>query len=333
MILITGATGTLGSHLLYHLLQDNNNIIALFRNESKKQYVLDVFGYYTDNPQQFFNKIIWKKGDITDIVSLEDAFEDVDKVYHCAAYIDFRNKNIDKYFEINVKGTANIVNLCIDKNIKKLIHVSSIAAIGINPTGLSTEETIANPDEISSFYSKTKYYSEMEIWRGIEEGLNAVIINPSVILAPYSLNNKTKKFFRKILKKGIKYYTCGKKGYVDINDVAIIMIQLMNSDISKERFILNSENLSFRNLFDIVSDKIRKKKPHIKLTKNKLLAIKFFLSIISLGKPLLNNQLIYYAINDELYSNEKIKKFIGAEFKPIEVSIEKNFKIYKKIIL
>ncbi len=287
MILITGATGTLGSHLLYQLLQNNDKIVALYRSSIKKNRVLDVFGYYTNQSKIFFDKIIWRKADITDIYSLEDAFEGIDKVYHCAAYIDFRNKKFEKYYEINSKGTANIVNIAIDKKIKKLVHVSSIAAIGTKEEGFSLEEDFPNPDEITSFYSKSKYYSELEIWRGIEEGLNAVIVNPSVILAPYFLEENRKKLFRRIFNKGIKYYSCGIKGFVGIDDVVRIMILLMESEISKERFILNAQNLSFKELFDIVSDKIEKPRPRIKLTKNKLKAIKFFLTIISLGKPVL----------------------------------------------
>lgn len=332
MILVTGGTGILGSHLLFHLLQENDEVIALYRTEYKKKNVLEIFSYYSNIPEKLFKKIIWRKADITNIAELEDAFENVTEIYHCAAYVGFKNKNFDKYYKNNAVGTANIVNLSLELGIKKLVHVSSIAAIGLNTEGITTEENHLNPDDVSSFYSKTKYYAELEVWRGVEEGLNAVIVNPSVILAPYFLNKKAKKILNFVFKKGVKYYTCGKKGYVDVNDVAKIMIELMRSEISSERFILNSKNLSFRILLKIFTNKIKKSPPSVKLYLPKLKLIKFILNIVTFGKSPVNNQLIYYAINDELYSNEKIRTALGVKFMSITESVGNIVKIYKKTI-
>ncbi|MBN2892831.1 MAG: SDR family NAD(P)-dependent oxidoreductase [Bacteroidales bacterium] len=332
MILVTGATGILGSHLLYHLLQSEERVVALYRSKEKIKKVALIFSYYTNSADIYLDKIIWKKADINNTSELEEAFEGIDEIYHCAAYVDIKNKNLNKYYEVNVQGTANIVNLALEYNIKKLVHVSSIAALGLNKEGLTTENTTVNPDEITSYYSKSKYYSEIQVWRGIEEGLNAVIVNPSVILAPYFIEGKLEKIASRIFDKGIKYYACGKKGFVDVNDVAKIMILLMKSDIQKERFILNSKNLSFKSLLNIFSKKIDKNPPSVKLNKNKLLFIKFILSILQLGKPTLNNQLIHYLINDELYSNEKIKNELNYEFTAIDESVGNLVKIYQKIL-
>ena len=232
MILVTGATGNLGAHLLLKLIaQNENNIVALKRKTSNIDKVKRIFGLYSNTPELLFDKIKWINADITDIVSLNDAFVDIDTVYHCAAIISLGNKNYVKSYDTNVKGTANIVNLCLEHNVKKLCHVSSIAAIGANDNGLTSEKDMLSPEETYSFYALTKYYGEMEVYRGIEEGLNAVIVNPAVILAPYSMNKTAGFFLKFFLKRKIKYYTCGKKGYIDVNDLADIMIKLTKSSI------------------------------------------------------------------------------------------------------
>ncbi len=330
MILVTGATGNLGSHLLYHLLQENEKVVALYRNEKKKQNVLEIFGYYSENPEKMFEKIAWRKADLTDVLSLENAFEGITSVFHCAAIVGFKNRKYEQYRLNNIVGTTNIVNLAIDFNVKKLVYVSSIAALGVNKEGLTTEEHHINPDNVTSFYSKSKYYAELEVWRGMQEGLNAVIINPSVILAPYSFSGFTEKIIKFVIRKGIKYYTCGKKGYVDVNDVAKIAIDLMKSDISGERFILNSQNLSFKSVFDLINRKIGKPYSEKKIKKSTLIALKHILNVFTFGKSLLNNQLIFYAVNDELYSSEKLKNAIDVNFKTVRESIDYIVDIYRK---
>lgn len=330
MILITGATGNLGAHLAFHLLKKHDRIVAIKRKSSNLDTIEKIFSFYSDSYKSLLKKIDWFDADLSDIVGLNEAFKNIDIVYHCAARISMNNKNYLKSYETNVKGTTNIVNLSLQHKIKKLCHVSSIAAVGVNMDDLTTEENHLNPEETSSFYSLTKYYGEMEIWRGIEEGLNAVIVNPSIILAPYILNKTATFFINYFLKRKFKYYTCGKKGYIDVNDLSKIMISLVESNISKERFLINAENLSFKQIIDYVNGYKNNGESNKKLSKFQLNTLRVIMSIFTLGHPPLTKQIIHYLLNDDIYSNKKLLNIIDFKFTPINQTINNMLNIYTK---
>jgi len=262
MILVTGATGLVGSHLLVQLLQENEEVKALFRSEKQIEKVKNVFAFY--NQTRLFDKINWVKGDITDIPSLEIAFENVTHVYHCAALISFDPSDEDELRKINIEGTANVVNCCIDFGVKKLCHVSSIAALGTPKEHeiTITEETEWNPEELHSDYAITKYGAEMEVWRGHQEGLEVVIVNPGVIFG-YGFPNKGSDVIIQSVKKGLSFYTKGNIGIVSVEDVVKCMVQLMKSNITGERYILVGENIDFKNLLTYIATVFKVKKPSI----------------------------------------------------------------------
>ena len=266
MILVTGATGLVGSHLLVQLLQENEEVKALFRSEKQIEKVKNVFAFY--NQTRLFDKINWVKGDITDIPSLEIAFENVTHVYHCAALISFDTSDEDELRKINIEGTANVVNCCIDFSVKKLCHVSSIAALG-NPKEHETtitEETEWNPEELHSDYAITKYGAEMEVLRGHQEGLEVVTVNPGVIFG-FGFPKKGSDVIIQSVKKGLSFYTKGNIGIVSVADVTNCMIQLMKSSINGERYTLVGENISTKALLDFIAEELKMKKPSIEATK------------------------------------------------------------------
>ena len=266
MILVTGATGLVGSHLLVQLLQENEEVKALFRSEKQIEKVKNVFAFH--NQTALFYKINWVKGDITDIPSLEIAFENVTNVYHCAALISFDPSDEDELRKINIEGTANVVNCCIDFGIKKLCHVSSIAALG-NPKeheNTITEETEWNPEELHSDYAITKYGAEMEVFRGHQEGLEVVIVNPGVIFG-YGFPKKGSDVIIQSVKKGLSFYTKGNIGIVSVEDVTNCMVQLMKSSVNGERYTLVGENISTKALLDFIAEELKLKKPSIEATK------------------------------------------------------------------
>ncbi|MCO4822775.1 MAG: SDR family oxidoreductase, partial [Flavobacteriaceae bacterium] len=185
MILVTGGTGLVGSHLLYQLVKADQDIRAIYRSEDKLALVKKVFSYYTEDFEFLFSKIEWLKGDLNNIPLLEDAFKDVGYVYHCAAFISFDPSDYRQLRKINIDGTANIVNLSIINQVKKLCYVSSIAAVGQTETNETiNENTEWNKENHHSVYAITKYGAEMEVWRGTQEGLDAVIGNPGIIIGP-----------------------------------------------------------------------------------------------------------------------------------------------------
>jgi nucleoside-diphosphate-sugar epimerase len=266
MILVTGATGLVGSHLLVQLLQENEEVKALFRSEKQIEKVKNVFAFH--HQSALFDKIHWVKGDITDIPSLEIAFENITHVYHCAALISFDPNDEDELRKINIEGTANVVNCCVDFGVKKLCYVSSIAALG-NPKEhetIITEETEWNPEELHSDYAITKYGAEMEVWRGFQEGLEVVIVNPGVIFG-YGFPKQGSDVIIQSVKKGLTFYTKGNIGIVAVEDVTNCMIQLMKSSINGERYILVGENISTKALLDFISEELKLKKPSIEATK------------------------------------------------------------------
>ena len=266
MILVTGATGLVGSHLLVQLLQENEEVKALFRSEKQIEKVKNVFAFH--NQTALFDKINWVKGDITDIPSLEIAFENITHVYHCAALISFDPSDEEELRKINIEGTANVVNCCIAFGIKKLCHVSSIAALG-TPKEFETsitEETEWNPEELHSDYAITKYGAEMEVWRGHQEGLEVVIVNPGVIFG-YGFPKKGSDVIIQSVKNGLSFYTKGNIGIVSVEDVVKCMVQLIKSNINGERYTLVGENILTKALLDFIAEELQVKRPSIEATK------------------------------------------------------------------
>ncbi|NND11245.1 MAG: NAD-dependent epimerase/dehydratase family protein [Flavobacteriaceae bacterium] len=325
MILVTGGTGLVGAHLLHRLVQSEDKVRAIYRNPDKIEAVRSVFKYFTDDVESLFEKIEWIKADILDIPSLNDCFVDISQVYHCAALVSFDPNDYHVLRKTNIEGTANVVNQCLAKGIKKLCYVSSVAAIGDERPGHEiTEESPWNPEADHNVYSITKYGAEMEVWRGTQEGLKSVIVNPGIILGGGFWRSGSGSLFKRI-SKGLKYYTNGKTGYVDIHDVVGIMEQLMKSDIINERFILISENWSFKEFTQSVATKLGSKVPY-KQVKPWLLKVAWRLDwlrhAIRGKRRKITRQTANSLMTEKIFSNEKIKKVLDFEFKPLETSID-----------
>lgn len=333
MILVTGGTGLVGAHLLASLVQKEDEICAIHRKSSNLDAVKEVFSFYFDDVSLQFSKIKWIEADITDVTSLERVFGNITYVYHVAAMVSFNQKDYHTMRKINIDGTANIVNFCIAQKVKKLCYVSSIAAIDktskngwINETGDWTVE--AN----NYGYAITKYGAEMEVWRGTQEGLDAVIVNPGIILGSGCWTTSSGKIFAKVA-KGLSFYTEGVTGYVSVKDVVKSMIQLMESNIKNERYILVAENKSLKNILFMISDAFGKKKPSIKVTDFLAQIVWRVLYIPSkiLGfEPILTKQTAKSIHNKYHFSNDKIKQAIDFKFEPVSEIITRICSNYKR---
>lgn len=262
MILITGATGLVGSHLLIQLLLENETVSALYRNEKKIEEARNVFQH--KNHLDLFKNIIWIEGDINDIPSLNNAFKNIKTVYHCAASISFDPSDEEKLRKTNIEGTSNIVNCCIDFNVERLCYVSSIAALGdAKENELKiTEETDWNPEKLHGDYAISKYGAELEVWRGFQEGLQVVIINPGVIFG-YGFPKKGSSILFNSIKKGLSFYTKGKVGIVSVEDVVTCAVQLTNSNSNGERYTIVAENKSLEDILFCIADAMKLKRPFI----------------------------------------------------------------------
>ncbi|MBT3742528.1 MAG: NAD-dependent epimerase/dehydratase family protein [Polaribacter sp.] len=332
MILVTGGTGLVGSHLLYHLCLQNVAIRAIYRTKSSLENVKKVFRYYTED-ENLFSKIEWYQADITDVPKMIPAFSDVKHVYHCAAFISFNPKDYRKMRKVNIHGTAIIVNLCIAAKIEKLCFVSSIAAVGDSLKGkIVTEENEWNKELDNSGYSITKFGAEMEVWRASQEGVDVVVVNPGVILGSGFWNSGSGKLFSQV-NNGFRFYTEGVTGFVSVQDVVKPMILLMNSPVKNERFILISENKSFKEIFFLIADTLGKSRPSIKIKpwqSNLFWRFAWCVSKIARKEPLLSKYSARSAHSVAEYSSEKIQKKINYQFEDLEKSVQRISKRYLK---
>ena len=324
MILVTGATGFVGAHLLYQLAETNEHVRAIYRSEKTIEKVTEVFSLYGADAS-LISKIEWFKADITDVPSMIPAFYGVKKVYHCAAFISFNPKDYREMRKVNIHGTAIIVNLSIDAKVDKICFVSSIASIGNSIYGEpSTEENEWNSQDDNSGYSITKFGAEMEVWRASQEGVDVVIVNPGIILGGGFWNAGSGKLFTKIF-HGLKFYTEGKTGFVGVKDVVKTMVFLTNSTIKNERFILVSENKSYKEVFFLIADALKKKRPYKRIHRWKmelLWRVSSFLSIITGKEPLLSKYAAKSANSTSLYTSKKVQEILPFKFQTIEAVVK-----------
>lgn len=324
MILVTGGTGLLGGHLLFELMKAGRPVRSLYRSESKKNKVKRLFDYYSGGEPHNFDSIEWIKGDVLDLVSLEDAFRNVDTVYHCAAFVSFRKKDFRKLIRVNRQGTANVVNYSLKYGVKKLGHVSSTAAIGGLEGSVVTENTPWAFTEKTTGYAISKYNSEREVWRGAEEGLDIIILNPCVIFGAGDFDESSLTIFRSV-KRGLKFYSPGKNAVVDARNVANAFVKLMESPVSGQRYLCIGENISFKEMLEIIARELRTKSPSICPPKWLAVLIGRSNEMISklTGSSLsITLESARTAYSEMTYSNEKIVRELSLSFYTLEESVQ-----------
>jgi len=323
-VFVTGASGLVGTHLVYQLAQQGYAVKALLRNLSSLNTVREVFGYYTKDPSALIEKIEWTEGDVLDYYGLCDIMDDVKHVYHTAALVSFQSSDKEQMMATNIRGTANVVNACLESGVEKLCHVSSVAALGHRDDGMPVDEqTPWKYDSMVSAYAISKFFAETEVWRGIEEGLTAVIVNPTVVMGPGNWQRGSSSIMTAIY-HGLCFYPSGSTGYVDVRDVVNVMIALTESPVCNEKFILNSENLSYKTTFEMMSTALGlktrwKEAPSFLLSLG--CALDTIRSFIFRTSPRLTRELILAGQAHVAYSNKKITETCGWHFIPIQESI------------
>ncbi len=313
VILVTGGTGFLGSYLIRLLIQKGYKVRALRRHNSPMDLVAEVA-----------SRVEWVEADITDIIALEDAMQGVSYVMHCAAMVSFHPRDVTRMMQINVEGTANLVNLSLEMGVKRFIHVSSIAAIGRTKERPQLDEKAKWVQSGgNSQYAISKYMGEQEAWRGHAEGLSVAIVNPAIVLGSGFWEVGSAKFFKQI-NDGLKFSPVGRSGFVDVRDVAQFMVRLLESEVSGERFILNAENILYRDFFKMIAGAMGAKVPPIPVTpflaevawrvewlKEKLLGV----------DPLVTKETARSSVSSFFYSNEKSRAAFDFEYRPLKQTI------------
>ena len=310
---VTGGTGLVGTHLIKALSSQQVPIKALYRS-----VIPSIAGA---------EKVQWIQGDVLDVVALEEALKDVQTVYHCAAIVSFNPRRKHEMFKTNVEGTANVVNASLSAGVEKLCHVSSVAALGQPKGGVRVDESneFAEYKDKSS-YGKSKYLAEVEVWRAIGEGLKAVIVNPSIILGAGNWNDSSSKIFKTAYNE-FPWFTEGVTGFVDVEDVVGAMVQLTNSEITAQRFILNSENRTYKNIFSAIAVAFEKKPPSKKVSPFLAGLVRRTESIKSMfgdKDPLLTKETAEAAMTVVEYDNSKLKNFLpGFSYRNVDETVKR----------
>ncbi|MEP6700361.1 MAG: SDR family NAD(P)-dependent oxidoreductase [Bacteroidota bacterium] len=316
-ILVTGGSGFLGSYIIKQLVEKGYAVRAIRRSTAIPFWI----------SSSILNTVEWIEGDILDVVSLEEAMEGIDSIIHSAAVVSFAKKDRQTMYQVNVEGTANVVNIALEKKVKRLIHISSVAALGRTAGGGHvTEEKKWEESKVNTHYAKSKYKAELHVWRGISEGLEAVILNPGTILGYGDWNNSSCAIFKNVYEE-FNWYSSGINGFVDVEDVARAAILFLENNITEQRFIVNGDTWSFKQLQDTIADGFGKKHP-AKQTTPFLMAIAWRLeklkSILTGKKPLLTKESARVAQSQTWFENDKILKSLpGFSFTPLEETIKK----------
>lgn len=323
MILVTGATGFLGSHLVCQLLLQHKKVKALKRTGSAMAEFQFVSSLYFLTAEQLAN-LTWAEADLLNVGDLELAFTGVNEVIHCAAMVSFQKKDAHRMMQNNVTGTANMVNLALHFSVQKFGYVSSTAALGRAVNGQTMDEKSEWEENANNTqYAESKHLAELEVWRGIQEGLPAVIVNPAIIIGAGNFTRGTGKMFQ-LAAKGFRFYTPGINGFVDVRDVARILIELMERNITHERFVLVSENIPYRTFYEEAARQLNTPPPsvpvpawaaHIGTT------VLGFIASLRGTSPLLTKETTHAAYQQYYYSNRKITALLDYEFIPIAETI------------
>lgn len=331
MILVTGGTGLLGSHLLYQLTDRGTPPRAIFRKDSDLEKVRKVFSYYAENPDELYAKIEWVKADLLDIPALESALEGVTQVYHCAGMVSMDPGDYRSLRRINIKGTANLVNVSLFRGVRTFCHVSSIATLGKPVTGDLVDEETALQTPVSDVYALSKHGAEMEVWRGSQEGLQVVIVNPGVILGPGFWENGSGYIIPR-LAKGPRFYPPGGSGYIGVRDVAAIMVALMDKGVYNERFILVAENLLHKELLQMVSAEAGNRPPAYKIP-SWLLEIGWRIDwlLSRFGKKrILTKHRARSMPKRVIYKNDKLQRVLAWKYTPIREVVQETLEKYRQ---
>ena len=314
MILVTGGTGLVGGYLLKELVKLNKPVRALYRSAPSALLT----------PEEN-KKIEWLKGDILDTLLLQDVMQGVEQVYHAAAIVSFSPNRRNELFKINVEGTANVVNAAVEAGVKKLVHVSSVSAMGrIRNHEVINETMYWTPETSNSNYGRSKYLAELEVWRGIAEGLDAVIVNPTIIFGAGDWQMGSSKIFKTAYDE-FPWYTQGMSGFVDVRDVVRAMMLLMDSNVKSERFILSAGNHLYRHVFNTIAKEFDKRPPHKKVTPflaSLVWRLEWLKSRFARQEPMLTRETSRTAQSTVQFDNSKfLQHFPGFSYIPIEQSI------------
>ena len=330
MILVTGATGLVGSYLLFELLRAGEPVRALLHNRNSLIHTRQIFNSLGADAETLINRVEWVEGDVLDYFSLLDAMKGVQKVYHCAAIVSFDPRDRNQMMKVNVDGTANVVNAALETGIDKLCHVSSIASLGrTDNSNIIDEKSQFRTSAYNSMYSLSKYSGEREVWRGTAEGLKAVIVNPSVILGYGNPDKGSTKLFQTIYRNSM-FYGQGMNGFVDVQDVVKVMISLMEGRVTNERFVVSAGDFSYRDIFTMIAKAYGKKEPRYPVPAFALdivWRLEWLRSKVTGKRPLITRETARTSKGNFSYNTAKLHCTLNYVYTPMEKTISRTCRL------
>jgi len=304
-------------------------VTALFRNEKGKSEVFKLFQFY--GKEKLFSQVEWVKGDVEDADDMFDLTEGIDTVFHCAAIVSYHKKDASRMLEVNINGTKNVVNACIENDVKHLIHISSISALGDSKGTVIDEETPRDFNDYHSNYSKGKYLSEQEVWRGIQEGLDSTILNPGVIFGPNNCTRSSGTMIARI-DKGLPALPAGGSGIVSVLDVVEVMVRAAKQTPTNERYILCAENVRMSELFTKIANTLQ-----VKIGKNiakkwQIVLVYWMESLIEFfsgTRATITREIIRNYDEVKEFDGSKVTRAFGFQYRDTFSSIEDTVGYYK----
>ncbi|HPJ61970.1 NAD-dependent epimerase/dehydratase family protein, partial [Lentimicrobium sp.] len=332
MILVTGATGLVGSYLLYNLLQKDEPVRALLFNQNSLNRTRRIFESLGSDAETLLARVDWVEGDVLDVLAIEKAMEGVKKVYHCAAIVSFDPRDHAQMMKINVEGTANVVNAALEAGVEKLCHVSSIAALGrTDNSPVIDEKSQFKTGKYNSKYSLSKFMAEREVWRGTAEGLNAVIVNPSIILGYGHPEKGSTRMFTTIYRNSL-FYGQGINGFVGVEDVVRAMTGLMESPVKNERFVVSAGDFSYKEVFSMIARGFGKPEPKWPVPSFVLEIVwrfEWLRGKLTGAKPLITRETARTSKGNYQYASRKLQCTLKFEYTPLEDTITRTCRLIK----
>lgn len=339
MIYVTGGTGMLGAHLLHRLTKNGYQVRALKRETSNLNQIQKIFSYYSseEETRQLLAKIEWVDGDLLDRDSIKEHLVGVDFIIHAAAIVSFNRGDRNAMIHSNVEGTANLIDLAKEAGITRFCHVSSTSALGNPPEGVpASEEHVWNNSRKRTAYGMSKFLSEMEVWRGMHEGMEVLIVNPGVIIGPGNWDNGSPQLFKTIW-NGFLFYTNGGTGFVDVLDVVEAVVSMIDQSqwesAKNERYVLVARNVRFREFFNLVADNLGRKRPVIPAGKWVLAIgwrVALFVSWFSSSRPAITRDSVSSSNEMSHYDGSRITRVVPFQYTAVEESVARVSKIFLK---
>ena len=317
MVFVTGGTGFVGAYIIKELVNKGYSVRAIRRSNKLPFYI----------PSSILEKVDWVDGDVLDVVTLGEKMKGSGAVIHSAGMVSFNPGDRNQLIKVNAEGTSNVVNAALENEVPRFLHVSSVAALGRTRAHSIVNETKQWSDsDLNTNYGFSKYRAELEVWRGMAEGLNAVIVNPSTVLGYGDWHTSSTAIFKNAYNE-FNWYSNGVNGFVDVEDLARVIVLLMESSIQGERFIVSSENWAFRKLFDTIADQFGRK--HASREATAFLSglawrLEKLKSLLTGKPPLLTRETARIALSKTTFDNSKLLNALpGFQFTSLEESVKK----------